>query len=384
MQMAKIPSSFPDLRKYLKAFEWPFIEEMRAKLETSFREIAGQRAFRIEPCKIFSPPGQSQPGVAQLHSGTDEDPGTVPEVYPTARGYLQLLSFRMGESYRRPCSMTGADPGSMKYTDLLVFSNVCPNSVDDLTQPGVWYTLGWLAPNFGRQKRGEGGDTGGGGGVEGLKTAQVFAPSFGSPFPESHGGGLYEALEAACRSGGDGKEQWFVTVLDTLATPARIWRALHAPLELRKDRTGQLAPVGCPIMERLLFKHEDDRRLQTDEDDDFFVDDDEVDDALDSLADEEFLEDDAILRNRVRPGSKETTHQPLGGCVHVAGHCLVQVRMIGSQQARDRTGRESGDMNRSQQARDRTGRECVGVCVPARDTVCCFSWQLILRIPPLR
>ena len=154
---------------YLEGFMWPLIDECRASLMQSLEKIRGIDFQRID---IIRPP----------HHGMDSMRFTLPS----------------------------PPKFDLKPTDLVLITT-CerPKKKQDLFVPHVLYTLGVV--EFGNKS-----DDG-----ESELPVQV---------------GVWAPQEApvtiALQNGGaERKKDWFVAVLDSLATSQRIWQALHTPVQ---------------------------------------------------------------------------------------------------------------------------------------------------------
>ncbi|CAI7820404.1 unnamed protein product, partial [Closterium sp. NIES-54] len=278
-----IPDKFPNIRSYLSAFRWPLVEECRASLKSSLGQLSSSTPMQIDIHKVERLDGY----VAGADDYDEEDEWEEREEREEGWYYTGQEDLFGGESYgeddayggslfggarrvRKPVKVhsdtgrfgavvfevhrqklardraaSGGGGGSwfegvkLKPTDVVLLSTVAPTEPNDLLRAGVLYLLGVLLPDRNVTEDislpGQDGAQEGGGGGDGSSSyfkAKIFLPK---ESPELKG------LEAAlvrkkCDKGG-GKEEggsqevtWYVTPLDTFATPQRIWGALHGYL----------------------------------------------------------------------------------------------------------------------------------------------------------
>ncbi|CAI5990433.1 unnamed protein product [Closterium sp. NIES-64] len=269
-----IPDKFPNIRSYLSAFRWPLVEECRASLKSSLGQLSASTPMQIDIHKVERLDGY----VAGADDYDEEDEweeggydmgrqdvfgsdwceeedvygsylfgGARRERKPVKvhsdTGRFGAVVFEVDrQKLARDRSASGGGGGSwfegvkLKPTDVVLLSTVAPTEPNDLLRAGVLYLLGVLLPDRnvteGISLPGQdGGQEGGGGGGDGSSSyfkAKIFLPK---ESPELKG--LEEALVRKKSDKGDGAEgggTWYVTLLDTFATPQRIWDALHGYL----------------------------------------------------------------------------------------------------------------------------------------------------------
>ncbi|CAI5515346.1 unnamed protein product, partial [Closterium sp. Naga37s-1] len=279
-----IPDKFQNIRSYLSAFRWPLVEECRASLKSSLGQLSSSTPMQIDIHKVERLDGyvagaddydeedeweereESEEGGYYTgqdnpfggESYGDEDHAYGGSLFGGARrvrkpvkvhsdtGRFGAVVFEVDrQRLARDRAASGGGGGSwfegvkLKPTDVVLLSTVAPTEPNDLLRAGVLYLLGVLLPDRnvteGISLPGQDGAQEGGGGGDGSSSyfkAKIFLPK---ESPELKG--LEEALVRKKSDKGGGKEEggsqevtWYVTLLDTFATPQRIWDALHGYL----------------------------------------------------------------------------------------------------------------------------------------------------------
>ena len=174
----------PDLASHLECFKWPLIEECRAKVDQSLDKIAETAFQRID---ITEAP----------HNSMDV--------------MKFVLSTNQGEN--RSQNVT------LKPTDLILITSCArPNRKQDLLSPQVMNFLAIVN----KGSKSEDGET------NQPVEVTVWAP------PEN----------PATSELRNTRRQWFVSVLDCLATSLRIWDALSVPI----SKDGQSVEDSFPVL----------------------------------------------------------------------------------------------------------------------------------------
>ncbi|CAI5497828.1 unnamed protein product, partial [Closterium sp. Naga37s-1] len=273
-----IPSTFADVPSYLSAFRWPLLEECRAGLKRGLEQLSAtastrvvvravqrsgdRRAARTDVCgeverddwqqqsvSYFGDDGcQGEVRGSSVHSSAPDEiepPWCMaPHGQPTGRCRGQLVGagkahselaccdtegfcyVRFEVQQQQPAGGAGAaarlqwgGAARLKPTDVVLLSTVAPSGPADLLCPGVLYRLAVLLVE--RNSSGEDGDD------NRCFRAKICTPE-GSP--------EYQGMVGAA---------WYVTFLGSLATPQRVWGALHDPVL----EVGELGRGGAGTVE---------------------------------------------------------------------------------------------------------------------------------------
>ncbi|CAI5511533.1 unnamed protein product, partial [Closterium sp. Naga37s-1] len=285
-----IPTTFPDVPSYLSAFRWPLLEECRVGLKRGLEQLPAAASTRIV-VKVVQRDGDGRAARADgcgeverddwqrqfvSYSGDDDycqgevlgrsvHGSALDEIAPPwrmvphgqpigrCRGQLggaageahstdacseteRFCYVRFEVQQQQPAGAAGAAAKlqwggaarlRLKPTDVVLLSTVASSAPTDLLRPGVLYRLAVLLAE--RNSSGEDGDG------DRCFWARICTSE---DSPEYQG--LVGAVDGGECAGG---ASWYVTLVGSLATPQRVWDALHDPLP---SATPDCAPPPPP------------------------------------------------------------------------------------------------------------------------------------------
>ncbi|CAI7869398.1 unnamed protein product, partial [Closterium sp. NIES-53] len=292
LQVRPIPTTFPDLLSYLSAFRWPLLEECRAGLKCGLEQLPAaastrivvkavqkggdRRATRADGCgeverddwqrqfvsysgdddycqgevhgrsvhgsalDEISPPWRMVPHGQPIGWGRGQLGGAAGEAHSTAacsetesfcyvRFEVQQQQSAGAAGAAARLQWGGAARLRLKPTDVVLLSTVAPSAPTELLRPGVLYRLAVLLAE--RNSCGEDGDS-----------DRCFRARICTPEDSPEYQGLVGAADGGECAGG---ASWYVTLVGSLATPQRVWGALHDPVL----EAGELGRGGAGTVE---------------------------------------------------------------------------------------------------------------------------------------